>query len=206
VVIADDHAPTRASVRAALTRDGRFEVCAEAEDASGAVSAALAELPDIALLDVSMPGGGVAAVWEIAARLPDTSVVMLTISDDDADLLGAVRAGADGYLLKDIDVDRLPEALWDVSEGTAAIPRKLVTKLLAPLRDPAAKRRILSHRGGPRLTSREWEIMGLLREGLSTAAIARRLSLTPATVRSHRARVARKLAEGEDRVRVEPRK
>jgi DNA-binding NarL/FixJ family response regulator len=200
VVIADDHAPTRASVRDALERDGRFVVCAESSDASGAISAALAELPDIALLDVRMPGGGIAAVWEIAARLPETSLVMLTVSDQDSDLLGAIRAGADGYLLKDMDADRLPQALWEVKEGAAAIPGTLVARLLAQLRDPTAKRRLLVHHEGPHLTSREWEILELLREGLSTAAIARRLSLTPATVRSHRARLVRKLEAAGDEI------
>ena len=100
--IADDHAPTREDVRRALT-EGGLVVCAEAADAARAVQQALETRPDICLLDVRMPGGGVAAAWEIAARLPTTKVVMLTVSDEDGDLFRALRAGAVSYLVKDID-------------------------------------------------------------------------------------------------------
>ena len=106
VLIADDHAPTRDDIRRALT-DGGLVVCAEAADAARAVQQALETKPDICLLDVRMPGGGVAAAWEIAARLPTTSVVMLTVSDEDGGPLPrALRAGAVSYLVKDIDLDR----------------------------------------------------------------------------------------------------
>ena len=104
VLIADDHAPTRDDVRRALT-DGGLVVCAEAADAARAVQQALETRPDICLLDVRMPGGGVAAAWEIAARLPTTKVVMLTVSDEDGDLFRALRAGAVSYLVKDIDFE-----------------------------------------------------------------------------------------------------
>ena len=104
VLIADDHAPTREDVRRALT-DGGLVVCAEAADAARAVQQALETRPDICLLDVRMPGGGVAAAWEIAARLPTTKVVMLTVSDEDGDLFRALRAGAVSYLVKDIDFE-----------------------------------------------------------------------------------------------------
>jgi DNA-binding NarL/FixJ family response regulator len=110
VLIADDHAPTRDDVRQAL-EDGGMDVCAEAADAAHAVQLALETRPDICLLDIRMPGGGVAAAWEIAARLPTTKIVMLTVSDDDASLFAALRAGAVGYLVKDIDLRNLPRAL-----------------------------------------------------------------------------------------------
>ncbi len=108
VLIADDHAPTRADVRRALDGDERFEVCAEVADAAGAVQAALREKPAICLIDLGMPGGGLATVWEIAARLPETKIVVLTVFDDDADLFAALQAGVDGYLLKTMDLNRLP--------------------------------------------------------------------------------------------------
>src|SRR5262249_51936410 len=121
VLIADDHAPTREDVRRSLT-DGGLIVCAEAADAARAVKQALATRPDICLLDVRMPGGGVAAAWEIAARLPTTKVVMLTVSDEDGDLFRALRAGAVSYITKDMDFATLPDALREVAEGKAAIP------------------------------------------------------------------------------------
>ena len=134
VLIADDHAPTRDDVRRALDGDKRFEVCAEAADASGAVQAALRERPDVCLLDLRMPGSGLATVWEIAARLPQAKIVILTVSDDDADLFAALRTGVDGYLLKTMNLDRLPDALSGVCSGEAAIQRTLVARILEHLR------------------------------------------------------------------------
>ena len=110
---------------------------ATAEDAPGAVDAALREQPHLALLDVNMPGSGLAAAWEITARLPGTRVVMLTISRDDGHLFAALRAGAAGYLLKDTETERLPDALRDVMAGEAALPVTLVTRLVEEFRDRA---------------------------------------------------------------------
>ena len=111
VLIADDHAPSRDDVREALERDERFGACVLAADAAEAIQAAVRERPDVCLLDIRMPGSGLAAAWEIAARLPQTKIVMLTVSDDDADLFAALRAGADGYLLKTMNLQRLPDEL-----------------------------------------------------------------------------------------------
>jgi DNA-binding NarL/FixJ family response regulator len=194
VLLADDHAPTRAHVRETLEETGRFEVCAEAADAAGAVESALRERPDLCVLDVRMPGRGVAAAWEIAARLPETKVVMLTVSEEDEDLLAALRAGAAGYLLKDMDPARIPHALEDVLAGEAAIPRTLVPRLLREFRDRGARRRpIVVAEPENRLTSREWEVLDLLRQGLDTREMARWLVLSQATVRSHVASILRKL-------------
>ena len=93
MLIADDHVPTRADMRNAINADSRFRVCEEASDAPGAIAAALRERPDICLLDVRMPGSGLAAAWEIGAQLPESRVVMLTISDDDRDVMIALNAG-----------------------------------------------------------------------------------------------------------------
>jgi DNA-binding NarL/FixJ family response regulator len=194
VLIADDHAPTREDVRAALEDDPEFEVCAEAADAPGAVAGALRERPDVCLLDVHMPGRGVAAAWEIHARLPRTKVVMLTISRADVDLFAALQAGALGYLLKDMDPRSLPRALLSVLSGEVAIPRELVSQVVERFRDPAARRREAFAEGSAQqLTSREWQVLELLRQDLSTAQIARRLVLSPVTVRTHVNAILRKL-------------
>jgi len=194
VLIADDHAPTREDVRAALEADAGVEVCAEAADAPGAVASALRERPDVCLLDVHMPGRGVAAAWEIRSRLPRTKVVMLTVSREDADLFAALRAGALGYLLKDMDPRSLPRALHSVLSGEVAIPRELVGQVVERFRDTSARRRHAVADGpAEQLTSREWQVLELLRRDMSTAQIARKLVLSPVTVRTHVNAILRKL-------------
>ena len=194
VLIADDHEPTREDVRFALEQDERFRVCAEAADAPGAIDAAVHERPDVCLLDVNMPGWGVAAAWEIHARLPHVHVVMLTVSRDDRDLFAALRAGAAGYLLKNMDPRRLPRALDSVLAGEVAIPRELVGQVVQEFRDRSARRRELVADGPEsKLTSREWEVLDLLRQELTTAQIARRLVLSPITVRTHVNTILKKL-------------
>jgi DNA-binding NarL/FixJ family response regulator len=198
IVVADASAETRARIRSALSSDPRLRVCAEAPDAASAIEAAVEHRPDVCLLDTEMPGNGIAAAWEIAARLPETAVVMLTDSKSDADLFAALRSGVSGYLLKDMDHRRLPETLWAVTKGETALPRALVTRVIEQFRDPAPPWRSLLGGRGQRLTTREWQILKLTQEQLTTNQIARRLSLAPATVRSHRAHVIRKLRAAHD--------
>jgi len=195
VLIADDHAPTRHDVRRALEADDRLEVCALVGDAATAVQAALRERPDICLLDVRMPGSGLAAAWEIAGRLPQAKLVMLTVADDDVDLFAALQAGAVGYLLKTMNLKRLPEALCGACSGEAAIPRALVARVLEALRKREPRWRQLVDGTGPerRLTSRQWEVLELLAQGASTAEIASKLVLSASAVRVHIASIVRKL-------------
>jgi len=195
VVVADDHAPTREDVRAALEVDPRFSVVAEAEDAFTAIDAAVRTRPALCLLDIRMPGSGIRAAWEISARLPSVKIVMFTVSTDDRDLFAALQAGAAGYLLKDMRPDRLASALADVFDGRAALPRTLVTRLIDEFQDRAARRRtvveVATH--DARLTSREWQVLGLMRQGKSTSQIAQRLVLSPVTIRTHANAIMRKL-------------
>lgn len=193
VLVADDHAPVRAGVRRALERGG-LTVCAEAADAANAVRLALSLRPHVCLLDVRMPGGGINAARTIADSLPHTAVVMLTISDDDDDLFGALSAGASGYLLKDVDPDQLPLALESVLRGEAALPPALVTRLVDAYHPGSGRRKLrLPGRRAAELTRREHEVLGLLREGLTTREIAARLVVEPVTVRTHVAALLRKL-------------
>jgi DNA-binding NarL/FixJ family response regulator len=193
VVLADDHPPVRAGVRAALERDG-FVVAAEAADGPSVVEAALREQPDIVLMDINMPGNGIEATKEIARQLPQTAIVMLTVSRSDADLFDALCAGASGYLLKDIDPARLPDALRGVLDGEAALPRHLVALVIEEFRERRRHRRLpLIKERGVELTEREWEVLELLREGLSTAEIGERLFIAPVTVRTHVAAIVKKL-------------
>jgi DNA-binding NarL/FixJ family response regulator len=195
VLIADDHPPTRDDVCRALDGDQRFDVCASAADAAGAVQCAVRERPDICLLDIRMPGSGLAAAWEIAARLPQAKIVMLTVSDEDKDLFAALRAGADGYLLKTMNLQRLPDALAGVCSGEAAMQRTLVARVLERFHAREPRWRHLAGTGPAeqRLTSREWEVLELLAQGQSTAGIAQRLVLSSSAVRVHIASIVRKL-------------
>jgi DNA-binding NarL/FixJ family response regulator len=193
VLVADDHPPTRAGVRMALEANG-FEVCAEVGDAGSAIEAARRELPEVCLLDIHMPGDGIHAAEEISRELPETAVVMLTVSRTDSDLFDALRAGASGYLLKDIDPARLPLALHGVLEGEAALPRQLVALLIEEFRERKRRRRIpLRGRRSAELTDREWEVLELMRQGCSTEEIAARLFISPVTVRTHVSAILRKL-------------
>jgi DNA-binding NarL/FixJ family response regulator len=195
VLIADDHEPTRADVRDVLSEDDRFDVCAVAADAAQAVRAAVRERPGVCLLDVRMPGNGVAAAWEIAARLPQAKIVMLTVSEEDADLFAALRAGAHGYLLKTMNFKRLPDALAGVCSGEAAIQRTLVARVLDRFRgrEPRWRGVVGSGTAGPRMTSREWEVLDLLAQRRSTAEIAEELVLSASAVRVHISSIVRKL-------------
>jgi DNA-binding NarL/FixJ family response regulator len=192
VLIADDHPATRAGVRAAL-EGSAFTICAEEADAQGAVEAAGRTQPQICLLDIHMPGSGIAAALQISTALPQTAIVMLTVSRNDDDLFSALRAGASGYLLKDTDPARLPFALQGVLDGEAALPRPLVARVLEEFRKRDRRRRLGVGNRGLDLTSREWEVLELLREGLATAEIAKRLFISRVTVRTHVAAALRKL-------------
>jgi DNA-binding NarL/FixJ family response regulator len=191
ILIADDHAPTRAGVRLALERGG-FEICAEADDGPSAVEAAIRDQPDVCVLDIRMPGNGIKAAEEIARMVPDSAIVMLTVSREDSDLFDALRAGASGYLLKDTDPDRLPLALQGVLDGEAALPRQLVTLLIEEFRERGRRRRLLKRRGVV-LTDREWEVLELMSQSLSTLEIADRLFIEPVTVRTHVSAILKKL-------------
>ncbi len=193
IVLADDHATARLGVRLAL-EDGGFHVVAEADDARSAVEAALEHRPDLCVLDVYMPGGGIAAAAELAEALPEMPVVMLTVSTTNEDLFEALRAGACGYLLKDTDPQRLPIALRAVLDGEAPLPRALTARLITEFRRRGSERRIPSAEGGlVTLSERESEVLDLLRTELSTKQIAHRLGISPVTVRRHISELLRKL-------------
>jgi DNA-binding NarL/FixJ family response regulator len=194
LLIADDHPPARAGVRYTFEKAG-WTICAEVGDATAAVEAARRERPDVCLLDIHMPGGGgIRAARIITSELPDTAVVMLTVSRDDGDVFDALQAGASGYLLKDMDPDRMPQAMEGVLAGEAALPRTLVARVLDEFRGRSRRRGVIARRTpASSLSSREWEVLDLLREGCSTNEIAERLFISAATVRSHVAAILKKL-------------
>jgi DNA-binding NarL/FixJ family response regulator len=192
VLIADDHPATRAGVRESV-EDGGFVVCGEAANAQEAIDLALTERPDVCLLDVHMPGEGIRAATAIKEALPDCAVVMLTVSRNDSDLFHSLRAGAVGYLLKDTNPGRLAEALRGAIAGEAAVPRALVARLIHEFRERGTRRLPVVGSGGVELTSREWEVLHLMADGLTTAEIAARLFVSPVTVRRHISSIVEKL-------------
>jgi DNA-binding NarL/FixJ family response regulator len=199
ILVADDHPVIRLGVRLALARGG-FRVVAEASSSAAAVEAALRERPEVCLLDVYMPGGGVNAAQQIADAVSESAIVMLTVSNSTDDVLAALRAGASGYLLKDTSPDRLPAALCGVLKGEAALPRPLVARVLREFRDEAQSRRIRV--GEVELTPRESEIMRMLGSGMSTLEIGVRLSLSPITVRRHISTGVAKLGASDRRAAI----
>lgn len=193
VVIADGHAPTRGLFREALERSG-IAVCGEARDAPGAVKAVCQHHPDVVLLDAHIAGDGIQAACEITENAPDTPVVMLAEFEDDFQLFAALEAGAAGYLLKDMDLNRLPDVLEAVLKGESALPRTLVSRVVEEFNARGRALDLLVGRNpADRLTSREWGVLELMRKDYTTAQIADELFVSRATVRTHVSAIMRKL-------------
>jgi DNA-binding NarL/FixJ family response regulator len=194
VLVADHDSASRAGVRLSLEGHG-FEVCGEAESADAAVDAARREQPDVSLIEADLPGGGVVTAERVLAEAPRTVVVMLSAAVDDERLFAAVRAGARGYLLKDMDPSRLPMALRGVLDGEAALPRALMGRVLEELRAVEHGRHASElSRLGVKLTRREREVLEQLDRGLETAEIGELLSISAVTVRRHVSEILRKLS------------
>jgi len=193
-IIADDDAFARRVIRDALEKGG-VTVVAEARNGRQAVELAVYYRPDVVLMDVVMPElDGILATRRILKQLPDQLIIVLTGTADEEDELGlqAIRAGAAGYLSKDVDIEALPRALEAVSRGEAAISRQMTRRLIERIRQapngPIDMRPVKSP-----LTSREWEVIVLLEGRMSTEAIADQLVLSTETVRSHVKNILRKL-------------
>jgi DNA-binding NarL/FixJ family response regulator len=193
IVLVEDERLVRLSIRKVLERSG-FSVQGEAFTAAEGIELSLRERPDICLVDVGLPDrDGIEVARELTRREPAIAVVMLSASSEHDDLIDAIRAGAVGYLLKGMDPKRLAHALRGVVEGEAAIPRPLMAHLVKALQTQGRRRAVIGKRGRVDLTAREWEVLDMLCEGLSTAEIAERLSLSSVTVRRHVSGTVRKL-------------
>jgi len=184
VLIADGSPSERFGVRRAL-EDAGCVVCAEAADAPEAVEAAASERPDLCLLDMELPGGGIPTAAAILGNGAETAVVMFARSSSERDLFAALEVGACGYLTKSTDPERLAIALKRVSEGEAPLTRTLVARLIEEFQERHRRRRTLHN-----LTERETEVLG---QGLDTAEIAARLFVARVTVRTHIASILKKL-------------
>lgn len=185
VLLVDDQELVRAGLRGILRERFGFEIVGECDDGSGALAAVHACRPDVVVMDVRMPVvDGVAATARLRAEVPDTPVLALTTFDDDAALAGMLRAGAAGFVLKDVPAEELQRAVRVVAEGSAWLDPAVTSRVLAVYRD-APRRPPARHAALDRLTDREREVLGLIGRGRTNAEIARDLGVGEGTVKTH---------------------
>jgi len=204
VLLGDDQMPARAGIKGALEPHG-LRVVAEASNADEAVRMAAVHRPDICVLSIGLPGGGIEATRLIKEAHPTTRIVMMTGAAREEDMFGALRAGADGYLLMSTPASRLPHAIMAVARGEAALPREMTARLILELRERGTRHRLvlpMSERE-VELTAREFQVLDRLRRRERTAEIAARLGISEVTVRRHAASVLRKLGLPDRRSMIE---
>lgn len=207
VVLADDHAVVRKGIREFLEAEGDIVVVAEAADGAQAVSLVMGHRPDVAVLDVQMPGmGGIEATRQIKAQCPEVRVLILTAYDDDPYIFALLHAGASGYILKTADSAELVRALRAVHRGESALDSAVTHKVVQQLTTgrplaPSLAGEPVQAAGEPRskgatveaLTEREVEVLRLAARGLTNKAIGHTLGISDRTVQGHLANVYGKL-------------
>ncbi len=194
ILLADDHALFRDGV-ASLLQAWDHEVVGQAADATTAIDLARTLSPDLALMDIAMPGGGLAATEVIARERPDVAIVMLTASEDVDDLFAAIRAGARGYLLKNLESAELRSMLEAVARGEAAITPAIAARILAELARPVGDPNgpTVHDRDPDQLTDRELDVLRLVVNGLRNKEIAAALGISENTVKFHLRNILDKL-------------
>src|SRR5579864_3198954 len=195
VLIADDQALFRRGLYVVLGTEENIEVVAEAEDGEQAITKAEEMAPDVVLMDVRMPRvNGIEAAQRIRELLPSTKILMLTVSDEEDDLYEAIKAGANGYLLKEISVEEVATAIRSVVQGQSLISPSMASKLLNEFnslaRQAAEKKEQLP---APVLTARELEVLKLVARGMSNRDVADQLYISENTVKNHVRNILEKL-------------
>jgi two-component system nitrate/nitrite response regulator NarL len=205
ILLIDDHTLFRSGVRALLQRQPDFEVVDDAADGIEGFKRAKQHRPDVVLLDLNMPGlSGIETLQLLQQDLPDTAVIMLTVSEDVDELTRALREGACGYLLKNMEADALATMIRRTAEGEAVIAESMTQRLIAQMRTPVRAddtapppslepRSLPALPASPTLTPRERDIVRILSRGASNKDIARELDLAESTVKIHVRNVLRKL-------------
>jgi len=190
VLVTDDHPMFRAGLKTLLETDDRVESIGEASGGVEAVCLARDLRPDVVVMDLHMPDlDGVEATRRILADLPEAGILVLTMSDDDATVIAALRAGARGYLLKESGPTEILSAVLSVAEGVTVFGPSIARRVTGLLAAPATS----ASSPFPELTEREREVLELIARGQSNPAIARQLVLSPKTVRNHISNIFAKL-------------
>jgi DNA-binding NarL/FixJ family response regulator len=190
ILIADDHTLVRKGLRALLEAQDDLELIGEATNADEAVSLTNELLPDVVLMDLHMPGGGIEATKQIMQTSPSVRVLVVTMFKDDDSVFTALRAGARGYILKDADEDEMLRAVRAVGEGEAIFSPEIATRVLNYFAKP---RPTLAPDVFPELTAREREILEHLTQNKSNSEIARNLNLSLKTVSNYVSNIFSKL-------------
>jgi NarL family two-component system response regulator LiaR len=193
LVIVDDHVLVRQGIRAFLETHTDLSIVGEAESAATATVVCAQHKPNVALVDLVMPGGGITATRDIRAVSPDTQVVLLTSFDDAQQILAAVQAGAISCLLKDVDADSLADTVRKAARGEAVLHPRVAGHLVEALRQGAMPAAQMLET----LSAREREVLGLMAEGLSNQQIAEQLGIGEKTVKTHVSNVLAKLGVGD---------
>ncbi len=192
ILLVDDHNLFRSGIKSLLDSQQGFEVVGEAGDGLEGVKRAKQTQPDIVLLDLHMPGtSGLEALQMLTDEMPETVVLMLTVSEDAQDLIQALRSGARGYLLKNIEIDFLVDSIHKAINGESVMSSQMSATLIDAVREPVAKQ--ATEKQSVKLTPRESQIIGMLAQGESNKSIARTLDLAESTVKIHVQGILRKL-------------
>ncbi len=193
VLVVDDHALFRRGLELVLASEPDIHVVGEARDGHEAVRLAAELEPDVVLMDVRMPGlGGIEATRRIRESQPATKVVMLTVSEDEADLFASIRSGATGYLLKEVAIEEVAEAIRAAARGHGLVSPSMAAKLLVEF-NSISKRGEAGRGTAPRLTERELEVLRLVARGMSNRDIAAELVIAENTVKNHVRSILEKL-------------
>ena len=194
VLVVDDHALFRRGLQMVLGAESDVEVVGEASDGAEALKVASETTPDIVLMDVRMPKrGGIDATTAIKDAVPSAKIIMLTISDEEADLYDAIKAGAMGYLLKEISIEEVASAVRAVYNGQSLISPSMASKLLTEFATMVRKDDERQQVPTPRLTDREMEVLKLVAKGMNNRDIAKRLFISENTVKNHIRNILEKL-------------
>jgi len=194
VLIADDQALFRRGLHVVLGTEDGIEVVAEAENGEEAVEKARELAPDVVLMDVRMPKlNGIEAARQIRAEEPSTKILMLTVSDEEDDLYEAIKAGANGYLLKEISVEEVAESIRAVVQGQSLLSPSMASKLLTEFNAMVKRAEDKQQFSGPVLTNRELEVLRLVAKGMSNREIATDLYISENTVKNHVRNILEKL-------------
>jgi DNA-binding NarL/FixJ family response regulator len=194
VLIVDDHALFRRGLMLVLESEEGIDVVGEAEDGDEAIARAEQLAPDVVLMDVRMPKvSGIEATRRLAETMPSCKIIMLTVSDEEDDLYEAIKAGATGYLLKEISIEEVADAVRAVVQGQTLISPSMASKLISEF-TALAKRADDRHTvPAPRLTDRELEVLKLVAQGLTNREIAEQLYIADNTVKNHVRNILEKL-------------